>query len=202
MVRRLIYIHDPMCSWCWAFNDVWQTIKRGLPADIELHYLVGGLAPDSDALMSLDMQRSIRGHWQRIQKLLPETVFNYDFWHDCQPRRSTYPACRALIAARMQGEPAEQAMLLAIQQAYYLQAKNPSDDAVLVACAESIGLNVSAFYEALGSEQVQQQLASELEFVQSLGVSSFPSLVLEQAGKTQLLNYDYNNAEVLLSQLR
>ena len=202
MARRLSYVYDPMCSWCWAFNNVWQTIRRELPADIEVRYLLGGLAADSDEPMASTMQQSIKGYWEQIQQQLPDTEFNYDFWDKCEPRRSTYPACRAVIAARSQNSQAEPAMLLAIQQAYYLQAKNPSNDDVLIECAKSIGLNEAVFTTSLGQPETQQKLLSELRYVRSIGVSSFPSLVLEQEGKLQLLNYDYQDPEVLLKQLR
>ena len=202
MARRLSYVYDPMCSWCWAFKNVWQEILAKLPADIEVRYLLGGLAADSDQVMPLAMQQSIKGYWQQIQQQLPSTEFNYAFWDECEPRRSTYPACRAVIAARAQNSQAEPAMLLAIQQAYYLQAKNPSNDDVLMECAKSIGLDEVAFAESLAQAQTQQALLTELRYVRSIGVNSFPSLVLEQEGQLQLLDYDYKDAEVLLKQLR
>jgi len=202
MARRLSYVYDPMCSWCWAFKNVWQEILAKLPADIEVRYLLGGLAADSDQVMPLAMQQSIKGYWQQIQQQLPSTEFNYAFWDECEPRRSTYPACRAVIAARAQNPQAESAMLLAIQQAYYLQAKNPSNDDVLIECAKSIGLDEVAFAESLAQAQTQQTLLTELRYVRSIGVNSFPSLVLEQEGQLQLLDYDYKDAEVLLKQLR
>jgi len=202
MARRLSYVYDPMCSWCWAFKNVWQEIIAKLPADIEVRYLLGGLAADSDQVMPLAMQQSIKGYWQQIQQQLPSTEFNYAFWGECEPRRSTYPACRAVIAARAQNPQAESAMLLAIQQAYYLQAKNPSNDDVLIECAKSIGLDEVAFAESLAQAQTQQTLLTELRYVRSIGVNSFPSLVLEQEGQLQLLDYDYKDAEVLLKQLR
>jgi len=201
MVRRLTYVYDPMCSWCWAFKDAWQAILSKLPADIEVRYLLGGLAADSDQPMPLAMQQSIKGYWQQIQQQLPDTEFNYDFWDICEPRRSTYPACRAVIAARVQSAQAEPAMLLAIQQAYYLQAKNPSNDDVLIECAKSIGLDEAVFTESLGQAETQQALLTELAYVRGLGVTSFPSLVLEHEGQRQLLNYDYKDPDVLLRQL-
>jgi len=47
----LYYIHDPMCSWCWAFRPVWGEVQRRLPETVSVTYLLGGLAPDSDAPM-------------------------------------------------------------------------------------------------------------------------------------------------------
>ncbi len=48
MQDTLIYVHDPMCSWCWGFTSVYKQLVDQLPADIEIRRLVGGLAPDSE----------------------------------------------------------------------------------------------------------------------------------------------------------
>jgi putative protein-disulfide isomerase len=201
MDKVLYYVHDPMCSWCWAFNKVWATVQEQMTEGIEVRYVLGGLAPDSDQPMPTDLQQRISSGWYRIQEKVPSTKFNHDFWTECAPRRSTYPSSRAMIAAKTLDSTTEKAMLQAIQQAYYLQAKNPANDDVLIDCAVSIGLDRAAFSELLNSTSTDQQLLAEIKFARSMGVNSFPSLVLEQAGDYQLLNYDYNDAQVLMSQL-
>ena len=201
MDKVLYYVHDPMCSWCWAFNKTWADIQAQLPAIIDVRYVMGGLAPDSDQPMPEKLKEIISSGWYRIQERVPGTQFNHDYWTVCQPRRSTYPASRAILAAKQLDNASEKPMLLAIQQAYYLQAKNPSDDDVLIDCAKSLGLNGSAFAELLNSPAIRQQLLAEIKFARSMGVNSFPSLVLEQAGDYKVLNYDYNDPQVLLSQV-
>lgn len=201
MGKVLYYVHDPMCSWCWAFNSVWQQVLAKLPDDIEVRYILGGLAPDSDEPMPEEMQKNISAHWHRIQQHVPGTQFNDDFWTVCQPRRSTYPSCRAIIAAKAQNMDAEKPMILAIQQAYYLQAKNPSNDDVLIECARQIGLDAVEFAACLNSPATHQQLLADIKFAKIIGANGFPSVVLEQAGEYSPLNYDYNNPQVLLGQL-
>lgn len=201
MDKVLYYVHDPMCSWCWAFNKTWAAIQSSLPSSIEVRYLLGGLAPDSDQPMATDLQEKISEGWYRIQQHVPGTEFNHNFWTLCKPRRSTYPSCRALIAARMLDRAAEKPMLLAIQQAYYLQAKNPADDEVLIECAGEIGLDGSEFSALLNHSSTQQQLLMEIKLARSMGASSFPSIVLQQGEQTRLLRYDYNDPQVLLNQL-
>jgi putative protein-disulfide isomerase len=123
MDKVLYYVHDPMCSWCWAFNKTWAKIQTQLPADIEVRYILGGLAPDNDQPMPLELQQRISSGWYKIEEAVPGTQFNHEFWTLCKPRRSTYPSSRAIIAAKKLDNTSEKRMLLAIQQAYYLQAK-------------------------------------------------------------------------------
>ena len=92
-------------------------------------------------------------------------------------------------------------MILAIQSAYYLHARNPSDDSTLVALAGEIGLDQEAFSAALTSAGTQAELMRQIEFAQRIGAHGFPSLVLESGGYYRILHYDYNDPQVLLSQL-
>ncbi|TDF39266.1 DsbA family protein [Alteromonadaceae bacterium M269] len=203
----LFYIHDPMCSWCWGFNKTWQTLRQQLEADnIAITYVMGGLAPDSDQPMPADMQKMLQNTWARIEKTIPGTQFNYDFWSKCQPRRSTYPACRAVIAAKQINIEYEAPMILEIQKAYYLHAQNPSNNDTLTACAQNLGLDPDEFSELLGSTLVQQTLEQNIgiyhQLARATGVSGFPSLVISNGETLQGVGLDYLNANTMYEQIR
>lgn len=191
----LYYIHDPMCSWCWGFAPVHEALIASLPADLPVKRLLGGLAPDSDVPMPEALQTRLQATWRHIQERIPGTEFNFDFWIRNTPRRSTYPACRAVIAARLQGERYDPRMTRAIQEAYYLQARNPSDATTLIELAAALGLDAQAFTHDLGSAQVERIFAAEREQSAALGAQGFPSLVLEIDGWRGLAPLDYNTSE-------
>lgn len=197
----LYYIHDPMCSWCWGFQKTWIALQQSLPKAIQIRYVLGGLAADSDEPMSIDMRHYIQSQWRKIQQRIPGVEFNQDFWHLCQPRRSTYPACRAVIAAKHQNPALEVPMIQAIQQAYYLQAKNPSEDTTLVDLAKTLNLNIEQFSQDLNASQTQQQLEDDRQLAIDLGVNSFPSLVFEREQGRKIIAIDYNDPQSMLAQI-
>lgn len=194
----LVYIMDPMCSWCWAFKPVLASIRQTFP-ELAYYTLAGGLAPDSDEPMPEAQQSQISAIWRKIEAQVG-TRFNHDFWQACQPRRSTYPSCRALLLARKEHK--EDAMISAIQQAYYLDAKNPSDSDTLVACAIKIGMDGDRFVEELNNEETCTELEQELSFNHRLGVRSFPTLVLKNGDQWLEIGLDYKNADAMISQIR
>jgi len=194
----LYYVHDPMCSWCWGFAPVLAQLLQSLPAEIQVMRLLGGLAVDSDQPMPVELQQTIAATWQRIQQSIPGTQFNFDFWTQCAPRRSTWPACRAVIAARAQGDEFDARMTRAIQLAYYTQARNPSDEHTLLELADELGLDNNAFAAALAGETVQQQLLAEIKRTRQLHATSFPSLVLDAAGSVWPIAVDYNDSAPML----
>jgi len=197
----LYYIHDPMCSWCWGFKKVWAQVQTAFQKDLNIQYLAGGLAPDSDQAMPAEMQQAIAGYWRDIQARIPGTEFNFDFWESCQPRRSTYPACRAAVSARQLDSNKEADMIEAIQQAYYLQAQNPSDVETLVACAGNIGLDTEKFEQLLVSDEINDIFFAEMRLAHSMGAQGFPSLVLKVGDTIKPIFIDYNNADTMIQQI-
>lgn len=195
----LYYVYDPMCSWCWGYKPTWEAIKTSLCDDAEIRYVLGGLAEDTDAPMPLQMRTQIAEYWRKIESYLG-TEFNHDFWTLNEPRRATYPACRAIIAARAQE--AEFEMYAAIQSAYYLEAKNPSDNSVLIDIATEIGLDRNRFTRDLTAQETQQALLQEIAFARSIGGNSFPSLFLSKGNAIVELPVDYQHPEVTVSQVR
>ena len=160
--------------------------------------MLGGLAVDSDVPMPAEMQSMLQETWHRIEQKIPETRFNFDFWTKCQPRRSTYPSCRAVIAAREQGEQFDALMTTAIQNGYYQQARNPSDIETLVELANELGLDVNKFKEDIASVATQQTLEAEIELSRELHAESFPSLVFEIGSSTWDVLIDYGDVKPML----
>ena len=62
----LYYVIDPMCSWCWAFKPEWEKVRAGLPQDVGVRYVMGGLAPDSDEPMPAQMRDYLQNVWRTI----------------------------------------------------------------------------------------------------------------------------------------
>lgn len=200
---QLVYAHDPMCSWCWGFRPTFQQVLDALPQHIALKRLLGGLAPDTDQPMPLAMQQKLQQTWRRIQTQIPGTQFNFAFWQQCTPRRSTYPSCRAVLAARSLDAGKEAEMISAIQQAYYLRALNPSDNATLIQIAGEISLPETTFADLLSSAAIEQQLQTEIQLTRQLGVESFPSLILRVAdGSYWPIGIHYTEPGIMLKQIR
>lgn len=190
-----------MCSWCWGFHPVLRQLEQQLNNKVSIQYVLGGLATDSQASMPDEMQLFLQKTWHTIEKKIPGTHFNFDFWTQCQPRRSTYPACRAVIAAKKQDIVSEKVIINEIQKAYYLNAKNPSDDDTLIEVANNLTLDSEIFKNDLNSEETKKILFQEIKLSQQLGAQGFPSLVFENKKGCTLLQIDYNNAEKILEQI-
>jgi len=197
---HLYYFHDPMCSWCWAFSPALRKVEGQLPERIRLIRVLGGLAPDTDEPMPEAMRERLQEIWRAIQVRVPGTPFNFRYWEVCTPRRSTYRACRAVIAATRLGD-LERAMIDAIQRAYYLRALNPSDRSTLISLAAELGLDVERFDQALDHPTTQLELERQIAFTRKHGVKGFPTLLLETGGRWKAIEIDPNQPDAILGQL-
>jgi len=199
--KILYYAHDPMCSWCWAFRPSMDALIEKLPKEINVIRLLGGLAPDSDIPMPDNIREYVLENWRAIEKKVPKTKFNYNFWKECAPRRSTYPACRAVIAARKQKKIFDKEMTLAIQKAYYLNARNPSDYETLIELAEEIGADKNKFSEDVISSETDRILKEEIQQCKKLDLNSLPSLLFINKEKEIRIQSDYLNANTMLNRI-
>ena len=190
-----------MCSWCWAFKPTWDKVKEALSGQVEAIYLLGGLAPESNQLMPIETRKYVKGNWKRIQEMIPDTRFNYDFWSSSEPKRSTYPACRAVISAKQQHPNFENLMIYGIQKSYYLEAQNPSNDDVLINIAESLGLDIEKFKMDLKSSQINEILLYEIKLTRSMDMNSMPSLALQINGSLKVIDIDYLDANYIVKQI-
>ena len=198
---QIYYLHDPMCSWCWGFKPTWDIVTKQLNGKIKVISLLGGLAPDSDEDMPLHTRDYVLSNWRRIEKKIPGTKFNYDFWTKCKPRRSTYPACRAVISARFQNRDCETSMISAIQKCYYLDSQNPSNEDVLVRLARELGLDAEKFRFDLRSEKVSETLLTEISLAKSLEMQRMPSLSLQTGRELKAISIDYLDPNYIVKQI-
>ena len=201
MDKTLIYVHDPMCSWCFAFEPLRRDLLDAVAERMPVRRLLGGLAPDSDEPMSDSTREMISQTWRRIEQVVPGTRFNHDFWDLNQPRRSTYPSNRAVIAARRQDPAADPAMTARIQQAYYREARNPSDDSTLIELAADLGLERARFAQDLNSAQTRREHLEEVGNARALGINGFPSLAILDGEQVRHLALSYTDLDFLLEQI-
>ncbi len=198
---RLLYVMDPMCGWCYGFQPELEQFLEKYPA-AQVDWIMGGLAPDSNQPMDESLQQTISSYWHQIEEK-SQVTFNHDFWKLNTPYRSTYPACRAVVAAERLKPNSAQQMAKAIQSAYYLEAKNPSLEETLIGCASSLGLDEKEFIQVFKSEETEQRFQQHLSITHQLQIQGFPALLyINDNNQAYPLALGYNNLAGLEQQLK
>ena len=190
MSARLLYVMDPMCSWCWGFAPVAEAlIEQAHGAGVEVHLVMGGLRT-GDAVLGPSTRRYILEHWQAVHEATGQ-VFAFEgalpegFIYD------TEPACRAVVAARSLDPASAWPLVKLIQHAFYVQGRDVTRAPVLVELAEAAGLPRSEFADAFDSTEQRIATAADFTWVQDLGIAGFPTLLAERNGQLALLTNGY-----------
>jgi putative protein-disulfide isomerase len=194
---KLIFVGDPMCSWCYGFGKEMKTIVEAMP-DVEVQVVVGGLAAGSTTVLD-DAGKQFRlTHWARVEQasgvefnreaLLARENFVYD----------TEPVCRAVVTARLI-EPSVNLLKIfaAFQRGFYVDGADTTSGEVLASIGASalqaagFDVDAKAFLDVWKSDAAKQAARADFAFSRQLGVSGFPSLFVEKDGKIGRLTSGY-----------
>lgn len=196
MSARLVYVMDPLCSWCWGFAPVAEAlVRQAQDSGVQLHLVMGGLRAN-DAPLDPSTRRYILDHWQSVQQttgqpFLFEAALPDGFVYD------TTPVCRAVVTARQLDPHAAWQLVGLIQAAFYTQGRDVTQGSLLAELAEQAGLNRQQFAELFDSVELKSATAADFAWVQGLGIAGFPTLLAERNGQLALLTNGYQPLEAL-----
>ncbi len=196
MASRLLYVMDPMCSWCWGFAPVVEALAgQAAAAGVPLQIVVGGLRRDQVAVDAAARVRYL-GYWQAVNASTGQ-LFDFDRGLPEGMVYDTEPACRALVTARQLDGSSAWTLLRLIQQAFYTQGADVTQASVLVQLAEQAGIPRIEFAETFDSQAMHEATSTDFTWVQDLGIAGFPTLLAEHNGQLALLTNGYQPLEVL-----
>ncbi|MEO0617660.1 MAG: DsbA family protein [Pseudomonadota bacterium] len=199
--HHLIYVADPMCSWCWGFAPVMTRLLDVYGSRAQLHLIMGGLRAGTTQAMDTEQKSYIRGHWENVAARSGQP-FDYSLFERDDFIYDTEPACRAVVTARNIDPRLAYAMMHAIQAAFYRDARDVTSGDVLADLAEGVGLNRGVFRTALDSEDARQHTAQDFATTQRAGIPGFPTVLLGDGGSAlQLVSNGYQAFEPIAARL-
>lgn len=196
MSARLIYVMDPMCSWCWGFAPVLQALaEQAQLREVPLTLVVGGLRRERAAMDQSGRTRTL-SYWQAVHDTTGQP-FNFDAGLPAGLVYDTEPACRALVAARSLEPGCVWPLAQLIQQAFYVEGRDVTLPAQLVELAEAAGIPRIEFAECFDSQASRAATEGDFTWAQNLGIAGFPTLLAERHGQLALLTNGYQPLEQL-----
>jgi putative protein-disulfide isomerase len=205
-MTTLIYIADPMCSWCYGFGPELAALMQGLP-ELPVEVVVGGLRPYNTQSMDESLKTTLLAHWHKVAEktglpFMDDALTREGFVYD------TEPACRAVVAARKLAPAAALAVFQAIQHAFYAAGLDVTRTDVLseigATTLTKLGFptDAAAFESMLTSEDAIKATHDDFMLTQKWGVNGFPTLVLEREGRLDLVTSGYVEMPLLVEQMQ
>lgn len=198
--REIIYVGDPMCSWCWGIAPQLDELQRRLP-EAGFRVITGGLRPGPDARRIDDaMAAHLEHEWALIEQTTGQpfdhsTIGRRDFLYD------TEPSCRAVTLMRLFDAPKAWPLFKRIQKAFYAEGIVTTSPETLLPLAGEVGADVERLRTAFDSEEFRDAAWADFTVAREWGITSFPTVIARVGDQGHLLTIGYSNAAVMMERL-
>jgi putative protein-disulfide isomerase len=198
---KLIYIADPMCSWCYGFGKPMDELlaQPGPAAPLQLALVMGGLRPYTTEPLAAGKAAEIFDHWRHVHEAsgqpfaqAPDTAL-----HEIGFVYDTEPASRATVTVRSLWPKHVWRYFKALQFAFYANGLDVTRASVLGNLAEQQGLAREEFEAAFESARMRDATRHDFAQSQAWGIRGFPALVAEHGEHLHLVCQGYAPVQTL-----
>lgn len=175
--REFLYIADPMCSWCYGFAPVIETIARHFEGRVPVRLIMGGLRAGNTRAMRPEDRDYIRSAWTKVGEASGQP-FDLSFFDRETFTYDTEPACRAVVTARAMAP--EKALRLKgrMSRAFYGENRDITDTDEIVKIATEGGFDGQDFRTRFLSADIRNETFRDFLIAKEMGVEGFPCLVI------------------------
>lgn len=196
----LIYVGDPMCSWCYGFGPQLDELLDRCRNRIGCEVLLGGLRPYTTSVMDEAMKATLRHHWSEVQERSGQP-FRFDLLARDDFVYDTEPASRAVSTVRSLDARLALPLFSAVQTAFYRDNRDVTQAATLADIAGEQGLDRNTFLERWSSGEMKRTTRVEFLAAREFGISGFPTLLLKRGDRLNALCRGYAEAGPLAAAL-
>lgn len=175
----LIYIGDPMCSWCYGFLPELDQLKQTYP-DLAFTIVLGGLRAGGIERMA-DLKGFLREHWQEVHDRTGQD-FSYGILDNESMIYNTEFACRAVVTVKLMQPELTYAFFKRLQTAFYKNNIDPTSVATFKGIAKEIGIDKDVFEKIYMLPSTIQSTHIDFANTARMGVHGFPALLLKKNG--------------------
>jgi putative protein-disulfide isomerase len=188
---KIIYVGDPLCSWCYGFAPEIAKVKEHFDS-LHFQVVIGGLRPYNTETMA-DIGDLLKEHWEAVEKR-SDQPFNYGIIEDKTFVYDTEPPARAVIVMRELNKDAEFEFFKEVQHLFYEQNKNTNDVKVYLPLLEKHEVDSEEFENTFESQWAKMEVKKDFQLATQMSVSGFPALLLDHEGKFYVVCKGYAKA--------
>lgn len=192
---EIIYVGDPMCSWCWGIAPSLQELKTHYEThNIDFRIVVGGLRPGGGDAWDDNFKEFLRHHWKEVNersgqpfgyKLFDQDSFNYD----------TEPSCRAVVTAQELHIKDPLAFFEAVQHKFYVENEDPNKVDFYQTICEKFDIDFQQFKQLFLSDSMKIKTNKEFMTNREWGVRGYPCVLVKKDTALYPVTYGYATFE-------
>jgi len=200
MKKEIVFVVDPMCSWCWGFSPVIEALRNDDNYITSL--VVGGLRTSGQLNWDENAKAYLQNHWGEVKKSTGQPFSNTlfgkaDFDYD------TYPACKAVVTVReLFGMQKAFTYLHTLQEAFYSKGNDITNEDVLVNLLDNLEVDVEKFESFYISKRAQILMEHDFAKARSMGANAFPFVVTIDSQGHMVCQKGYRSLEEVKKMLK
>ena len=184
--RHLLYIADPMCSWCYGFAPVIAAVAGRYRTQAPVRVVMGGLRP-GETRPNRDKDKAyLRAAWAHVAAASGQP-FNADFFAREDFVYDTEPAARAVVTIRHVHPEEALGFLERLATAFYADNRDMTNAQEIADVAAEAGYDRAEFLAAFESDAARAETRQDFVRCQEAGIRGFPTLLAGSVGGYRMI---------------
>ena len=196
----VIFVTDPMCSWCWGMAADLERTRRDAASVFDFDVLLGGINVASTHPVTEFARGRLASIWRTVNEVtaarfgpgLPSGDFVYN----------STRACVAVEAVRSILNRPPFDYLLRLQTRFFIDGRDVTGADLLRDEAVAIGIDRDEFDAVVALPQTLTRVRDGFALAKSYGTAALPSVLFEVDAVRRLVAGGYVDAPTLLAMLR
>jgi putative protein-disulfide isomerase len=175
---ELVYVGDPMCSWCWGMAPVIEQLEDRYR--LPLRVVIGGLRPGpAAAVMDEPLKRFLGHHWREVHRMTGQPfdhgIFDWEGWrYDTE-----IPAVAVVTMRELRGEQTL-AFFTRLQRAFYVENRDITNPDSYPDLVTAFDVDADRFMDVFQSDAMRKRAWEDFAEARELGVMGFPTVLLKE----------------------
>ena len=177
MKPRVVFVTDPMCSWCWGMADAIDVVREEFASSCEFDIQLGGINTHGTRPIGDYGRRRLKRLWDEVSAVTGVT-FSYQLPSGCV-YNSVLP-CLGCEALRDLTEQPPFEIVRRMQQAFFVEALNVNDIDVVCDIASGFDVEGEQLRARMDTTEVRTRTRWGFETSRRYGTQALPSVLFGQ----------------------
>lgn len=191
---KIIYVGDPMCSWCWGIANELQKLKDQFVGIMKFELILGGLRPGGGEEWNKGFQDFLREHWEHVAKASGQE-FNFDLLSWPNFDYDTEPPSRAIVIARKYLNRDDFLFFKDVQKGFYVDNMDTGNVNSYESICKKFMIPFDEFRAKMEMNEMKQLAYEDFAIAAKYGVRGFPSVLVEIEGNLTYVANGYSTYE-------
>jgi len=196
---NIIYIFDPICSWCYTFNPVMEKLHAKYKDKIDFTVVAGGMITGPKVRTVSEIAEYILEGYSDMEKL-SGVKFGEPYLElvkEGSTVLSSVKPCQSVVAFRSLKPELVLNYSHDLQKIFFLKGYNLNEDSTYRSIAKKYNIDEQVFLDKMVSDSIKTATLLDFKKVEEAGVSGFPTLIMRINGQVILITEGFEKLEKL-----